>query len=91
MGARMCVCALDSRLSYNNFSIPSQVCTSSGGWQNKADDSGRVPYPWSNEYSEVESAPPNGTAVGSNTAGQSQHHRVADKVDSKDIEKAEHV
>jgi hypothetical protein len=43
---------------------------------------------------EAETAPPNGTAVGSTAFDRGhtpQQHRVAEKVDLKDIEKAEHV
>ena len=71
-----------------------QVCTSSGGWNSKADENGRIPYPWSNEYLEGDTAAPNGTVVGSSAADKAsnQHqHRLAEKVDSKDIERAEHV
>jgi hypothetical protein len=71
------------------------MCTSSGGWTSKADANGRPQYPWSNEAGEAEAshqqqqppAAPNGM-LATSEKGQ---HRVAETVDGKDIEKAEHV
>jgi hypothetical protein len=67
-----------------------QVCTSSGGWTSKSEDTNGLPFSWATEYMEGETAAPNGMAIRSASSEKCQH-RVAEKVDSKDIEMAEHV
>ena len=73
------------------------MCTSSGGWTSKTDENGALPFPWTSELIDGESAP-NGTIATSTlatstviTSANEKNHRLAEEVDSKDIKMADHV